>query len=83
MDQQKRRRATMNQYVHNIVQNQRYEAILREAEQRHLAREAGYQEAGALRSIAAKLWDSLAQIRSPKVTNSDEALIRRTRYRGS
>lgn len=67
----------MDVYGHYEMRRQQYQDMLREAEEYHLARELGFREADALRSIAAKLWAWLSQIRSPKVTSSEEALMRR------
>ncbi len=67
---------------HYEMRRQQYQAMLREAEQYRLARELGFTEAGALRSIAARLWGRLSRIIAPEVTSSDEALIRRTRFGG-
>jgi hypothetical protein len=67
---------------HYEMQRQKRQDRLREAEHYRLARELGFTEAGALRSIAAKLRAWLSRIISPEVTGSDDALIRQTRYGG-
>jgi hypothetical protein len=45
------------------IKMEHYRALLREAEEYRLARELGFSEADVLRSIAAKLWAWLPQIR--------------------
>ena len=62
---------------------QQYESLLREAEERRLAREIGLTQAsGWPISCPAWLWARLSQMMSPEVANSDESLIRHIRYGG-
>ena len=68
--------------VHYELRRQRYQDLLREAEEWRLARELGLTEVDTLHAIAASFWNRVSQIISPQVTSSDEALIRRTRSGG-
>ena len=58
---------------HYEMKRQKYEDMLREAEQHRLAREAGFRNFDVLRSIAIKLRAWLSQITAREVASSDEA----------
>lgn len=53
------------------MRRQKYQDMLREAEQYRLARELGVTDADRFRSIAARFWNWLPRILSLKVTRSN------------
>jgi hypothetical protein len=66
-------------HIHYELRKQRYEEMLREAQEHRLVRELGVTEVVPWRTMAARFLNRLSQIISPQVTSREEALIRRTR----
>lgn len=70
----------MNIDIQYEVRKQRYEFLLREAEERRLARELGFTDLIILRLVVTELWKWLSRTVTTKVTKAEQSLISREQH---